>query len=123
MQQALEIGLSVGTQRCASVCYCLFSYTVAPSNDIPLLPSVLVSASVSLHASLEQSHRCAERDTKGNITSVPRYFITNTLTTSQFIKINQFMNCFPAKFANAKATLILVGWSAVTSLGVDGLAR
>lgn len=66
----LEIGVSISTQRCASVCCCLFSHSVAPSNDIPLLSSALVSASASLHASLYQPHRCAERDTKESITSV-----------------------------------------------------
>lgn len=76
----LEIGLSISTQRCASVCCCLFSHSVAPSNDIPLLSSALVSASASLHASLYQPHRRAGRDTKENITSV--YYCSTKSTNS-----------------------------------------
>lgn len=72
---------------------------------------------------VSQQHQCAERDTKVNIPRDPRHFISNALTSSHVIKINQLTNRFPAMFANAKATLILVGWSAVTSLGVDGLAK
>lgn len=78
----LELGLSISTQRCASVCCCLFSHSVAPSNDIPLLSSALVSASASLHASLYQPHRCAERDTKENITSVSHYYSSTKSTNS-----------------------------------------
>lgn len=120
MQQAnAGNGTLLTRKRRASACRCLLRRTAAPSTDIPpLLPGGLRSPSGRLPASPDQPHRCGEG---GHHQRSPEF--APRQQPRNLIGISQIVKRFPAKFAGAAAAVAPAGGSAVTSPGVDGLAR